>query len=158
MRERGVVDVLARVVLVQPHRAVVGERDVLDVKEVEGRRGGADVLDLDVPEPRGCRLGETKRHMEAYALPLAADVEAGLVEVDRAGTARTEQRDPRDALRAAAQHEIRRTSFQLVAEERVQHHVAAIDPPDRGVGVDLHREARRARNAEGAGGGHRRTL
>jgi len=52
MRERRVVDVVAGVELVVAQEAVVGEREVLDVDQVELDRGGARVLELDVPTTR----------------------------------------------------------------------------------------------------------
>ena len=55
MNEGRVVDVVAHVVLVEAHGAVMSERQILRMNQIDRLAGGTDVLDGHVPEPRGCR-------------------------------------------------------------------------------------------------------
>lgn len=146
------VEVLAQVVLVRAQRGVIGERQVLCVHEVERRRTVADVLESHVPEPRRGRFRQPQRHAEAQAGPFADGLEAAVVETEAGGAAWAEQRDPLDGLTEAAQEEVRRSALDLRAEVCVQDHVALIDAPDRTVRVQLYREPRRAREADGIRG------
>src|SRR5262249_50748648 len=89
MRERRVIDVLADVVLVGPHAAVVGEGQVLCIEQIDRYVARADILERDLPKPGrgGCR--QAQRHPEAQRLPLAGHLEAMGIEPDGAGTAGT---------------------------------------------------------------------
>jgi hypothetical protein len=65
MHERRVIEVLADVVLVLAHGAVVAEREILGVNQVDRQRRVAGVLERYVPEPRGRVLRESQRDVKA---------------------------------------------------------------------------------------------
>ena len=150
MNEGRVVDVVAHVVLVEAHGAVMSERQILRVNQIDRLARGADVLDGHVPEPGGCRARQHERHLEADPLPLAMRAEPALVEPHHGGAARSEQRSPLDPRCVAAQVEVRRPSFHLRAGKEVEEDVPVIDAPDRAVRVQLHAEARRALEQTGS--------
>jgi hypothetical protein len=139
VRERCVVDVLAHVILVHSHGAVVRQREILGVDDVHRLRARADVLERDVPEPRGRQLRQDERSAEADVPPLAARDEP-VVAMDRRQARRTEKRNRLDLRSVPTEMEVRRAALDLVAEEQVQDDVAVIDPPDRAVAVHLHAE------------------
>ncbi len=137
-----VIEVLADVVLVQPHRAVVGQRNVLCVDQIDPACLACGVLQRDMPEPRRRRPGQHQRHAKAQARPLAGDLDAVPARADSARAAGPEQRRPFDAGAMAAQIEVGRTALELVAEKGVDHHVAVIDASDGAVPVHLHDQPR----------------
>ena len=146
--QRRVVDVLAEVVLVQPHRGVLRERNVLRADEIHRLGVRAGVLQRDVPEPRRRRLGQHQRHAKGDALPLTRDVQRVGVEPHRARAARPEQRRPLHARAVAPQVQVGRAALQFVAEEGVHDHRAAIDAMDRPIGVHVHRQPGRTGKAQ----------
>ena len=149
VRERRVIEVLADVVLVLTNGAVVGEREVLGVDQVDRQRPAADVLERDMPEPRGRVLREPQRHLEADVAPGSARREAVLADPEAGAAGGTEQRDRVAASVAPAQIEVGRPPLDFVARKQIHDDVAMIDAPERTVAVDLHAQAGCAGEADG---------
>ena len=87
MGERRLVEVLAHEVLVEAHRGVLRESQVLDINHVHRRGRCPRVLQHHVPVPGDCRLGQGHRHREPDARPFAGERQA-LPVVSHAGGAR----------------------------------------------------------------------
>ena len=96
--DRGQVEVLRDVVLVDPQLAVGRERDVLGLHDVDRRRLRTAVEDLDVPEPGGVGLGQDEADPEGQVAPGAADLGAGRRPPDLTGARGAEKRRHRDAV------------------------------------------------------------
>src|SRR5215813_194324 len=148
MRQRRVIEVLADVVLVEAHGAVIREGEVLRVEQVNRLDTPTAILDRDMPEPGRRRRSQSQRHTKAKPFPLTGDIEAALVEPHGAGTSRTEQRRPFDARAAPTQKEIGGASLDLVPEEGIDQDIAMIDAADRAVGIHLDGELRRTGDAD----------
>ena len=119
--QRGVVEVVADVVLVEPHRAVVSEPQVLGVDEVERHPIRSQVLQLDMPEPGGGGLRQGQAQGAADAAPVSRPAAARLGRGDQWGRrAGAEQRRPAAKLSEPAQIEVDRTALQRIAEETIE--------------------------------------
>ncbi len=53
VRQRRVIDVLTDVIFIGPHRAVVGQSQILDINEIKGFGAVAVIFQRQAPEPRG---------------------------------------------------------------------------------------------------------
>jgi hypothetical protein len=149
MRERRVVEVLAHVILVEPHRTVGGESQVLGVDQVHRDGGRSRVFQHHVPEPGGCRLGQGQHDREPDALPFAGPTDLLAVGSDASRARWAQQRDRFDDVADAPEVEVGGTAFDLVAGEEVEEDFAMVEPAERAVGVELDAKAGRAREAEG---------
>ena len=72
MLDRRMVHVLAHIEFIEPHRAVVGDADVLGVDQIAGDRFGPGVFEFHVPEPRLGRLRQHQSQAESKIAPRAA--------------------------------------------------------------------------------------
>jgi len=133
MCKRRVVDVLADVVLIQPHGRIRREREVLQEQHVETHRFGTGVLDAHVPEP-GWRVGRKPQgHAVTKPLPIARAFELAGIGVDAPArrAARPEQPCGLEGRlcslicsRKAPQDQVGRAAFERRADEQVNDNVA----------------------------------
>ncbi len=144
MHERRVIDVLADVVLVQPHRAVRRERKVLRIDQVDVLRRIAAVVQLHVPEPRRRVVRQHQPHAVLQPLP-GTGARQRVAARDTGKTRRAARPEQRGALQRRvmpAQVQVRRPALELVADEQIDDEVTAVDTADRAVRVDLRAQAR----------------
>ena len=107
--ERGVVDILADVVFVEPHRAVRRQRKVLCVRQIHTLRRRTGVLEANMPEPGRRVPGEHKRDRVVDTAPRADThyAAAGCIDLKASAAQRSEQRRPFDRFGVTAQVQIR---------------------------------------------------
>jgi hypothetical protein len=117
VRERRVIEVVADVVLVLANGAVVGEREVLGVDQVDRQRLAAEVLERDVPEPCGRGRREAQADLEADVAPGSARRKPVLADSVAGVAGGTQQRDRVVARVAPAQIEVGRPSLDFAFPE-----------------------------------------
>ena len=144
VRKRHVIDVLTDVVLVHAYGAVVCQRYVLRVDQIDDNFRGAGVRELDMPEPRRRGAGEREAHRETDPVPFAAAPEQSFIRLEGRRTARPQERHGFDRSAEPAKVQIGRTALELVAEKKIEDKIAVVDAPDRAVCVHLNVQARRA--------------
>ena len=150
MLQRGVVDVLTDVVLVQTHGCVRRKRNVLRVDEIQLMLRRRGVEEPHVPEPRRCVLREHERNHIVDALPRPGADQAAvrLPQVEARRAARPEERSELgSAAMMAPQIEIRRAAFELVTDEQVQRGAAAVEAADRATRGHFDAQSRAARQS-----------
>src|SRR6185312_6394396 len=127
IRERRVIDVLADVILIHPHRSVGGECEILRIREVQLLRFGSGVRQADVPEPDGGLRGERQRDLVFDVLPAAAAREGTGRRSAKTRRARgAEKGRPVETAGTAPQEEIGRAALDLAAHEEVQGRTATV--------------------------------
>ena len=153
MRERRVVEVLAHVILVEPHRAVMRRGPG------PGRRSGppsrrprpvfSSITCQNQAAADSASVSTTANRMpchspdQRHALPVGSGA---------SGAPRTQQRNRFDGVADASEVDVGGSAFDLVAGEQVEEDVAVVEPAERAVGVQLDGESRGALEAEGGGG------
>ncbi len=147
--QRGVVEVLADVVLVEAHRAVMGQGQVLCVDQVQGGHGIAGIFQGHMPEPGRRRLRQDQRDGEANVLPGAGQRQTLAVKTHLRWTARAEQGDGLGHRAKPAEIQVRRTALYLVAQEQIDNNVLVIETADGAVVIHLHPQPGGAFEADG---------
>ncbi|MBW8847286.1 MAG: hypothetical protein JF607_20160 [Burkholderiales bacterium] len=117
------VDVMADVELVGAHGAVVRQAHVLHQHGRNLAGPGRHVLGLQMPEQRRLAGCEPQLQPQREAIPVATHLEGTVVHMHGQWRQRTQQRRdaPAAAGIAAAQPDIGRPAFQLIAGEEVEH-------------------------------------
>ena len=82
------VYVLAHIKFIEPHRAVVGESDVLGEDEVACHRSVAGVFQFHMPEPRRGGFCEHEAQLEIQVAPCSARRHAAVIYLIGSGAAR----------------------------------------------------------------------
>src|ERR1700676_3667847 len=132
------VDVLADVVLIEPHRAIRREGQVLYISQIDGSLCFAHVFQPYMPEPGSRSSCEHERNCVVDALPVTDANQISRGVLVKPGTAdRPDEGSRFDGWYAFAQIQIRRATLDLIADEQRQRDLPVLEAPQRSVSVDF---------------------